>query len=165
MPDVRPSKFFWFMSQCAIKPTAIHRRRRNVFALQIKRLVSNIDIPKSRIQCHANIPKSRVQCHANVTSPDSWWRHQMETFPLYWPGKFTGHRWIPLKKACDAELWFSLICAWTKRSVAKVPNFRNVFWLVNVCSFQFLGGWTATILLAQGSTARAETSLFIFETS
>ena len=27
---------------------------------------------------------------------------------------FSGHRWIPLTKASDAELWFfSLICAWT----------------------------------------------------
>ena len=29
-------------------------------------------------------------------------------FPRYWPfvgGKFTGHRWIPLTKASDAELW------------------------------------------------------------
>ena len=28
-------------------------------------------------------------------------------------GEFTGHRWIPCKKASDAELWFfSLICVW-----------------------------------------------------
>ena len=38
----------------------------------------------------------------------AWWRHQLETFfrvsgPLW--GKFTGHRWIPLTKASDAELW------------------------------------------------------------
>ena len=31
---------------------------------------------------------------------------------LWW--KSTGHRWIPLTKASDAELWFLfLICAWT----------------------------------------------------
>ena len=31
------------------------------------------------------------------------WKH----FPRYWPfvGEFTGHRWIPLTKASDAELW------------------------------------------------------------
>ena len=31
------------------------------------------------------------------------WKH----FPRYWPlcGEFTGHRWIPSKKASDAELW------------------------------------------------------------
>ena len=29
-------------------------------------------------------------------------------------GEFTGHRWIPITKASDVELWFfSLICAWT----------------------------------------------------
>ena len=34
------------------------------------------------------------------------------TGPLW--GEFTGHRWIPLTKASDAELLvFSLICAWT----------------------------------------------------
>ena len=27
-------------------------------------------------------------------------------------GEFTGHRWIPSTKASDAELLFSLICAW-----------------------------------------------------
>ena len=43
----------------------------------------------------------------------SWWRHQMKnifrvTGP-FWV-ESTGHRWIPLTKASDAEL---LICAWT----------------------------------------------------
>ena len=38
----------------------------------------------------------------------SWWRHQMKTFfrvtgPLC--REFTGHRWFPLTKASDAELW------------------------------------------------------------
>ena len=38
-----------------------------------------------------------------------WWRNQMRTFsallagPLW--GESTGHRWIPLTKASDAELW------------------------------------------------------------
>ena len=35
------------------------------------------------------------------------------TGPLY--GEFTGHRWIPRTKASDAELMFSLICAWIDR--------------------------------------------------
>ena len=35
-------------------------------------------------------------------------------------GEFTGHRWIPLTKASDVELWcFSLICAWINSSVKK----------------------------------------------
>ena len=31
----------------------------------------------------------------------TWWRHQMETFSTL----LAGHRWIPLTKASDAELW------------------------------------------------------------
>ena len=46
----------------------------------------------------------------------SWWRHQMETFPHYWPGplcgEFTSRRWIPLTRPVTM---FSLIWAWTKR--------------------------------------------------
>ena len=41
-----------------------------------------------------------------------WWRHQMETFRVTDPlrGESTGHRWIPLTKASDAELWCFLLC-------------------------------------------------------
>ena len=39
----------------------------------------------------------------------TWLRHQIETFSalLQGPlcGEFTGHRWIPLTKASDVELW------------------------------------------------------------
>ena len=36
-----------------------------------------------------------------------WWHHQMKNFPFLGPlcGDFTGHRWIPLTKASDAERW------------------------------------------------------------
>ena len=35
----------------------------------------------------------------------SWWRHQMETFPRYWPLVRDIHRsWMPRTKASDAEL-------------------------------------------------------------
>ena len=41
----------------------------------------------------------------------AWWRHQMETFSallfFLW-GESTGHRWIPLIQARDAELWYFL---------------------------------------------------------
>ena len=45
------------------------------------------------------------------------WKH----FPRYWPlcGEFTCHRLIPLTKASDAKLWYSLICAWTNGWVNK----------------------------------------------
>ena len=42
----------------------------------------------------------------------------------FW-GEFTGHRWIPLTKAGDAEL-FSLICAWTNAWA----NHRDVIALI-----------------------------------
>ena len=35
----------------------------------------------------------------------SWWRHQMEPFPRYWPFVWGIHRW-------PVTLMFSLICAW-----------------------------------------------------
>ena len=39
-----------------------------------------------------------------AAGPRWWRRHQMKTFfPLC--GEITGHRWIPLTKASDAELW------------------------------------------------------------
>ena len=40
------------------------------------------------------------------------WGHFSASLPLW--GESTGHRWIPLIKARDDELWcFFLICAWT----------------------------------------------------
>ena len=39
----------------------------------------------------------------------AWWRHQMEKNPItgHLCGEFTGHRWIPHKKATDGKLWCS----------------------------------------------------------
>ena len=36
-----------------------------------------------------------------------WFRHQTKHFPRYWPSvrETTGHRWIPVTKDSDAELW------------------------------------------------------------
>ena len=34
----------------------------------------------------------------------SWWRHQMEHFPRFWPGYW----WVPRTKASDTELWYYL---------------------------------------------------------
>ena len=33
------------------------------------------------------------------------------TSPFWWES--SGHRWVPLRKASDAELWCFFICAWT----------------------------------------------------
>ena len=38
----------------------------------------------------------------------SWWRHQMETFPRYWPFVNSPH-----KGQWRGALMFSLFCAWT----------------------------------------------------
>ena len=47
----------------------------------------------------------------------SWWRHQMKTFPRYWPFVVRGiHRspvHSPHKGQWRGPLMFSLICAWT----------------------------------------------------
>ena len=40
-----------------------------------------------------------------MTTVRPWWRHQLETFPRYWPFVRGIHRWIPLTKASDAEVW------------------------------------------------------------
>ena len=42
--------------------------------------------------------------------PWTWWCHQMETFPRFWPfvGGIHRHRWIPHTKASDAEFWWFL---------------------------------------------------------
>ena len=53
----------------------------------------------------------------NSLHPDSnfqsitWWRHQMETFPRYWPFVWEIHRRIHHTKTSGAELWrFSYLC-------------------------------------------------------
>ena len=51
-------------------------------------------------------PLSLKYKHGCLTS--SWWHHQMETFSAllgHLCREFTGHRWIPLTKASDKELW------------------------------------------------------------
>ena len=54
------------------------------------------------------------RCWLRLT--DSWWRHQMETFPRYWPFVRGIHR-SPVnshhKGQWRGALTFSLICAWT----------------------------------------------------
>ena len=49
-----------------------------------------------------------------------WWRHQMETFPRYWPFVWGIRRSLvnsPHKGQCRGALMFALICAWTNRWV------------------------------------------------
>ena len=54
-------------------------------------------------------------CNMTWTSIDSWWRHQMETFPRYWPFARGIHRSpvnSPHKGQWRGALMFSLICVW-----------------------------------------------------
>ena len=70
----------------------------------------------------AHVTTAELPCHEQIcdaVEPWSWkydcnwsgWRHQMETFSAFSRvrgllcGEFTGHRWNPLTKASDAELW------------------------------------------------------------
>ena len=64
-----------------------------------------------------------------------WWRHQRETFSallalLWW--KSTGHMWIPLTKASDAELWCFLWSApeQTVRQTIEMPVIWDAIALV-----------------------------------
>ena len=73
-----------------------------------------------RYPCRALCNKHSI-CNAQVhraQTPDTWWRHQMETvFALLalCAGESTGHRRIsPLKGQWRGALTFSLICTWTK---------------------------------------------------
>ena len=93
----------------------------------------------------------------------AWWRHQMETFPYYstiWPvnssvtGEFTGHRWIPLTKACDAELCFRLdlrlnkqLSKWRRRwfDAPSQPLWRHCNGFSDVKHIQYWCSFTSTI--------------------
>ena len=52
---------------------------------------------------------------ASKWQSESWWRHQMETYPRYWPF-VRGIHWSPLNSPHKGQwrgaLMFSLICAW-----------------------------------------------------
>ena len=52
-------------------------------------------------------PKNKRTQRLLIRPFSTWWRHQMETLSaLLALCAFSGHRWIPLTKASDAELWF-----------------------------------------------------------
>ena len=56
---------------------------------------------------------SLQQWHISFHDDIIKWKH----FPHHWPlwGDFTSHRWIPLTKASDVELWFFLWSALNKQ--------------------------------------------------
>ena len=53
---------------------------------------------------HRTMPKT---IFISIDKLNTWWRHQIETYSalVALSGQFTSHRWIPLTKANDAELW------------------------------------------------------------
>ena len=81
-------------------------------------LYAFISFTTKQLRDECSLPAWHRLCssHAAVA-----WRHQMETFSITSPlcGEFTGHRWIPLTKARDAELWYFL---WSARINGWVNN-------------------------------------------
>ena len=55
-----------------------------------------------------------------------WWRHQMETFPRYWPFVWGIHRSTLITKTSDAELWYFLLSA-PEQTVEQTTD-RPVIW-------------------------------------
>ena len=54
-------------------------------------------------------------CGSSKCCRNAWWRHQMETFPRYWPFVWGIHRTpvnYPHKGQWRGALMLSLICAW-----------------------------------------------------
>ena len=86
---------YFFKYSCT---NILHRRSPCTFYLNIP----GCDI------CMANVIASAVQCPPE-TSTVKWHDDvtKWNNLPRYWPlwGESNGHRWIPLTKASDAELW------------------------------------------------------------
>ena len=58
----------------------------------------------------------------------TWWRHQMETFPIYWPLVRGIHRSpvdSPHKGQWRGALMFSLICTWTNGNNRDASDLRR----------------------------------------
>ena len=69
---------------------------------------SLIDLVLKCQQLRCDLYSKTLTIHDDVIK----WKHFCVTSPLW--GETAGHRWIPLTKSSDAELWFfSLIYAWT----------------------------------------------------
>ena len=67
--------------------------------------------------CHLNVQNDTCCFNNSITASlmTAWWRHQMETFPSYWPFEQGFHRSpvnSPHKGQWRRALTFSLICAW-----------------------------------------------------
>ena len=109
-----------FVKTCQILLNLVTITSRNPIAC-----CCGVSVPSIGKQCTKHTGTARFGSHTNkmvlflikyFVIMQSWCRHQMETFPRYWPPVrgTTDHRWIPLTKTNDA---FSLICVWTNEWV------------------------------------------------
>ena len=67
--------------------------------------ISDYHMVLKHLASHADI--FATSSLSQILQTSSWWRHQMEIFPFYWP-IVKGIYWSPvdsLQKASDAELW------------------------------------------------------------
>ena len=70
---------------------------------------------KNNSACRGLIIQAQELIGKGVVHPESvssWWRHQMETLPRYWPVVRVDS---PHKDQWRGALMFSLICVWTNR--------------------------------------------------
>ena len=93
----------------------------------------------------------------------TWWRHQMETFPRYWPFVRGIHRFpvnSPHKGQWRGVLMFSLICVWingwvNNREAGDLRRYRahyDVTVMIHICQDCFTGtGSTVRFLQCQWS--------------
>ena len=71
----------------------------------------------------------------------TWWRHQMKHFRVTGPvfGEFTSHRWIPITKASDTELWCFLWSA-SEQTVVQIIE-TPVIWEVLIMTSMYCTLW------------------------
>ena len=97
----------WHCFICRINTTFIYSYINHITSLRIRNDSALIWHESYKV----NSPwRSGITTEMNGTHDDVIkWKH----FPRYWPfvREFTGHRWIPLTKASNAELWcFFYLC-------------------------------------------------------
>ena len=89
-----------------------HRSHYDVIAMTLRLLYDSSNVNKV-------IDKNMVKCPKWIHAHDDVikWKHFRVTGPLC--GEFTGHRWIPLTKTSDAEVWcFLWITGWVNNHEA-----------------------------------------------
>ena len=111
------TRLYWFMKSSVFSNTAsVVDEMMSLYPIGLKYIglwrntecAMHVKIHYITTKIHQLLLLVRVSLLLHILTP--WWRHQMETFcvTVRWT---TGHRWIPLTKASDAELscliWFA----------------------------------------------------------